>query len=204
MLAVAGAALWLGGAWFDLLALVVGVLCVSELGRLALLAFEGKGARLLALLVGGGYVAFAAYALISLPLAVVVGVIAVVVATDVGAYFSGRSIGGPRLAKGISPSKTWAGIGGGMLAAGLVSAGLFSWNIGELAPNPILLVAFAIGAGLAIVAQAGDLLESWLKRRAGVKDSSNLIPGHGGVFDRIDGLIPVAIASVGLWAVHPA
>ena len=204
MLAVAGAALWLGGIWFDAFALLVGILCVSEFGRLAMQAFEGRSARLIALILGGVYIATAAYALISLPLPVVVGVIAVVIATDVGAYFSGRSIGGPKIAPNISPSKTWAGLCGGMLAAGLVSAGFFAWNTGEIALRPMLFIAFAIGALLAVVAQSGDFFESWLKRRAGVKDSSNLIPGHGGVFDRVDGLLPVSIASIALWAIHPA
>ena len=90
-----------------------------------------------------------------------------------------------------------------MLAAGLVSAGSFVWNTGELVLRPMLFIAFAIGALLAVLAQAGDFFESWLKRRAGVKDSSNLIPGHGGVFDRVDGLLPVAIAGTVLWAMHP-
>ena len=204
MLAVAGTALWLGGFWFDLFALIVAVLCVSEFGRLVMLAFEGRGARLIALLLGGMYVATAAYALVTLPIAVVLGILSVVIATDVGAYFSGRSIGGPKIAPSISPSKTWAGLGGGMLAAGFVSAGFFAWNSGDASLRTMMFIAFAIGALLAVVAQSGDFFESWLKRRAGVKDSSNLIPGHGGVFDRVDGLLPVAIASIALWAVHPS
>lgn len=204
MLAVAGTALWLGGVWFDALALLVGVLCVSEFGRLVLLAFQGRSARMIVLALGGVYIAAAAYSLIALPTAVVLGVLAVVIATDVGAYFSGRGIGGPKIAPKISPSKTWAGLGGGMLAAGLVSAGTFVWNTGELVFRPMLFIAFAIGAVLAVIAQSGDFFESWLKRRAGVKDSSNLIPGHGGVFDRVDGLLPVAIVSTLLWAMHPA
>ncbi len=204
MLAVAGTALWLGGVWFDLFALIVAVLCVSEFGRLVMLAFEGRGARLIALVLGGVYVGTAAYALVSLPIAVVVGILAVVIATDVGAYFSGRSIGGPKIAPKISPSKTWTGLGGGMFAAGFVSAGFFAWNSGDASLRTMMFIAFAIGALLAVVAQSGDFFESWLKRRAGVKDSSNLIPGHGGVFDRVDGLLPVAIVSIALWAVHPA
>ncbi len=131
------------------------------------------------------------------------GVIAVVIATDTGAYFSGRAIGGPKIAPRISPSKTWAGLAGGMVAAGLVSASTFVWNTGELVMRPMLFIAFAIGAALAVLAQVGDFFESWLKRKAGVKDSSKLIPGHGGVFDRVDGLLPVAIASVALWSAHP-
>ena len=204
MLAVAGTALWLGGVWFDLFALLVAVLCVSEFGRLVMLAFESMAARLISLVLGGVYVGTAAYALASLPIAVVVGILAVVIATDVGAYFSGRSIGGPKIAPKISPSKTWAGLGGGMLAAGFVSAGFFAWNSDDGSLRTMMFIAFAIGALLAVVAQSGDFFESWLKRRAGVKDSSNLIPGHGGVFDRVDGLLPVAIVSIALWTVHPA
>lgn len=204
MLAIAGAALWLGGIWFDAFALLVGILCVSEFGRLAMLAFEGRATRLNVLLLGGAYVAAAAYSLIILPIAVVIGALAIVIATDVGAYFSGRSIGGPKIAPRISPSKTWAGLGGGMLAASLVSFAFFYSNVGERAFSPMGLVALGIGAGLAVIAQSGDFFESWLKRKAGVKDSSNLIPGHGGVFDRVDGLLPVAIVTLFLWFnAHP-
>ncbi len=204
MIAIAGAALWAGGAWFDGFVLLVGVLCLVEFARL-LSAITPLGVtRIVALFAAAAYVGFAVWTLVSLPVAVVVGVLGVVIATDVGAYFSGRSIGGPKIAPSISPSKTWAGLLGGMLAAGLVSGGLFAWNTGSLSARPMLFIAFAIGAGLAVLAQAGDFFESWLKRRAGVKDSSNLIPGHGGVFDRVDGLLPVAIASGFLWAMHPA
>ena len=111
--------------------------------------------------------------------------LALVWATDIGAYFAGRSIGGPRLAPRISPSKTWAGLGGGVLAA-LVIAFLLH-RFGNL---PIQLAA-ASGL-LAVAAQLGDLLESAMKRRAGVKDSGMLLPGHGGVLDRLDGVAAVA------------
>lgn len=204
MLAVAGGALWLDGVWFDLFALVVALVCVSEFGRLALRAFAGRTARIFALLLGGAYIAAAAYSLVILPVEVVIGALAIVIATDTGAYFSGRAIGGPKIAPAISPSKTWAGLGGGMLAAGLISLGFFYSNAGERAFSPMGLVAVGIGAALAVIAQAGDFFESWLKRRAGVKDSSNLIPGHGGVFDRVDGLLPVAIVTLFLWfGAHP-
>jgi len=108
---------------------------------------------------------------------------AVVWATDVFAYFAGRAIGGPKLAPAISPSKTWSGaIGGavGGVAAGVLCAVLAGWGGAWIA-----LVALV----LAIVSQFGDLLESLLKRRQGVKDSSHLIPGHGGLMDRVDGLV---------------
>ncbi len=203
MLAVAGAALWAGDPWLDLFIVAVALACVAELGRLITLGTQPGIMRLGALLAGLAYVALAAIALVQMPVGVLIGVIGIVIATDTGAYFSGRTIGGPKIAPSISPSKTWAGLFGGMLAAGLVSAGTFVWNAGEAAWSPMLAIAFVIGAVLAVVAQAGDFFESWLKRRAGVKDSSNLIPGHGGVFDRVDGLLPVAIVALPLWLLHP-
>ncbi len=104
---------------------------------------------------------------------------------DIGAYFAGRTIGGPKLAPAISPNKTWAGLIGGMVAAG-VFGGLWAWLL-ELPSILILLAApFALGA------QMGDLFESWLKRKAGVKDSGQWLPGHGGALDRLDGLVVVA------------
>lgn len=106
-------------------------------------------------------------------------------ATDIGAYFAGRSIGGPKLAPRISPGKTWSG-----LAGGVVAALAFGFLLHVLAGLPIRLAA-ASGV-LAVVAQAGDLFESWLKRRAGVKDSGTLLPGHGGLLDRLDGAVAAA------------
>lgn len=120
-------------------------------------------------------------------LAWVLWTLAIVWATDIFAYFAGRSIGGPRLAPRISPKKTWAGLVGGMLGAGFVG-GVLAYVLGL----PWAALAPA-GAGLAVVAQAGDLYESWLKRRVGVKDSGTLLPGHGGIMDRVDGLVPVAV-----------
>lgn len=112
--------------------------------------------------------------------------LAIVWATDIGAYFAGRAIGGRKLAPRISPNKTWAGLFGGMAAAAIVGAGIAS-----IADLPSLFIIAA--APLAIAAQTGDLFESWLKRRSGVKDSGKLLPGHGGVLDRLDGLVPVAL-----------
>jgi phosphatidate cytidylyltransferase len=125
-------------------------------------------------------------------LAIVFWLLAVVWSTDIGAYFAGRIIGGPKLAPSISPKKTWAGLGGGMLAATV--AGLIAAKVGGDEP----LRLGAASAALAIAAQAGDLFESSLKRRYGVKDSSALIPGHGGVLDRIDGLLAVALVFGGV------
>ena len=104
---------------------------------------------------------------------------------DIGAYFAGRMIGGPKLAPAISPNKTWAGLIGGMLAAALFG-GLWAY----LMQLPSVLVLLA--APFAAAAQGGDLFESWLKRRAGVKDSGSWLPGHGGALDRLDGLVVVA------------
>ena len=104
---------------------------------------------------------------------------------DIGAYFAGRTIGGPKLAPAISPNKTWAGLIGGMIAAALFG-GLWAW----LLQLPAILLLLA--APFAVAAQIGDLFESWLKRRAGVKDSGTWLPGHGGALDRLDGLVVVA------------
>ncbi len=112
--------------------------------------------------------------------------ILLVVATDIGAYFAGRQIGGPKLAPAVSPNKTWAGLGGGVVAAGAVG-GLAMLFV----PYPTSAIgSIILGMVIAVIAQSGDLFESWLKRKAGVKDSGTLIPGHGGLLDRIDGLIP--------------
>ncbi len=104
---------------------------------------------------------------------------------DIGAYFAGRSIGGPKLAPSISPNKTWAGLIGGMAAAALFG-GLWVW----LLQLPTILIVLAVP--FAAAAQGGDLFESWLKRRGGVKDSGDWLPGHGGALDRLDGLVVVA------------
>jgi phosphatidate cytidylyltransferase len=110
-------------------------------------------------------------------------------ATDIGAYAFGRLIGGPLLAPAISPKKTWAGLIGGMVSAAAVGAAFAAaagmGDAGMMAAGSALL---------AVIAQAGDLLESWVKRRWGVKDASNIIPGHGGVLDRVDGLLAAGTA----------
>lgn len=111
--------------------------------------------------------------------------LALVWATDIGAYFSGRAIGGPKLAPQFSPNKTWAGLIGGVMLTAIVSFVLhIYWGL------PFKLVLLSVP--LAVLAQMGDLFESWLKRKAGAKDSGTIFPGHGGVMDRLDGLIPVA------------
>ena len=113
----------------------------------------------------------------------IVFLFAVVWMSDIGGYAAGRLIGGPRLAPRVSPNKTWAGAVGAILFS-LATAAVLARAVG-VAAEP----ALAIAALLSVATQTGDLFESWLKRRFGVKDSGTLIPGHGGVLDRIDGLL---------------
>ena len=112
--------------------------------------------------------------------------LAVVWATDIGAYAVGRTFGGPRLAPRWSPRKTWTGLAGGIVCAALTGWATAAW-LGISPAAPLV----GVSAGLAIVEQFGDLAESAAKRRFGVKDSSGLIPGHGGLLDRLDGLLAV-------------
>jgi len=125
-------------------------------------------------------------------LATLFWLLALVMAVDTGAFAAGRLIGGPKLAPRISPRKTWAGLAGGVVAAMLIGWTTSLW-LGFSSQLALILVSGA----LALVEQAGDLAESAFKRRFGVKDSSQLIPGHGGVLDRVDGLLAVSLA-VGL------
>lgn len=113
-------------------------------------------------------------------------------ATDIGAFFAGRAIGGPRLAPTISPGKTWAGLVGGVLSSVVVGV-VAAWLV---APGRwgLVVTLGLVSAGLAIVAQAGDLAESGLKRHFGFKDSGDIVPGHGGALDRLDGLLAAAPA----------
>lgn len=116
--------------------------------------------------------------------------VVIVWGTDIGAYLAGRLLGGPKLAPRISPGKTWAGSVGGLLIAASCGA-LLASAVGGGWP-----AAFAAGALLSFVAQAGDLLESAIKRKLGVKDSGRTIPGHGGLFDRLDGFLAAAPVAV--------
>ena len=153
--------------------------------------------RPVSLAAGIGYVGLACVAMVWLRHDSDVGrwnvlfLVLVVWATDVGAYISGRLIGGPRLAPSISPSKTWAGAVGG-LAMAIVFGSLVAHGMGGHASVwRVALVAASLGA----IAQSGDLLESVIKRRFGVKDSGRLIPGHGGLLDRLDGVLAAAPAA---------
>lgn len=191
MVLVALLAAWQGGYVFAVLAAAAATAVFYEWTRLV----KGWGAS--------WYVAGLAYALISALALLWVRehadpslahggriltfwIFILVWSTDIGAYLTGRSIGGPKLAPAISPGKTWAGFYGGIAAATLL-AGAWALFTG-LRPVVLLLAPL-----FSVASQGGDLFESWLKRRTGVKDSGRLLPGHGGVFDRLDGLLPVAI-----------
>src|SRR5712671_4074399 len=114
-------------------------------------------------------------------------VLLVVWVTDIGGYFAGRGIGGPKLWPRVSPKKTWAGAIGGFAASLAVAAGFAALGLGKTGPMLLL------GAVLSIASQLGDLFESAVKRRFGVKDSSHIIPGHGGLLDRLDGFVAAVV-----------
>lgn len=209
MMSVAIIAIWLGGYAFMGLVIAVGLGVFFEFTKLVLGFAHSPQARILWLLGGLTYVGLACFTLIlfSAPffgITPAILLIAGVIGTDVGAYFAGRSIGGAKIAPRISPSKTWSGLFGGMIGAGLmmvaIQAGIYAFRGGNAGDGDVYLAygwarLMLTGAGLAVVAQMGDFFESWMKRRAGVKDSGRLIPGHGGLFDRTDGLIAVAFAA---------
>jgi phosphatidate cytidylyltransferase len=209
MMSVAIVAIWLGGFAFMALVIAIGLGVFFEFAKLVLGFSHSLQARILWLLGGAIYVGLACFSLILFSAPVfgmtpAIMLIAAVIGTDVGAYFAGRSIGGPKIAPRISPSKTWSGLLGGMIGAGLmmviIQAGIYAFRGGEAGDGDVYLAygwfrLMLTGAALAVVAQMGDFFESWMKRRAGVKDSSRLIPGHGGLFDRTDGLIAVAFAA---------
>jgi phosphatidate cytidylyltransferase len=205
---------WIAGAAVLVVGLASTVLIASGRAEAAVACLLGGAllSGLLARVIGGRpawtslgvvYVGLPALCLIWLRAAPEVGVSAllwllvVVWTTDTASYLAGRTIGGPRLAPRVSPGKTWSGLCGGVLGAALAGA-VTAWLLG----SERLLQAAGLGAVLAIVAQLGDLAESALKRAARVKDSGSLIPGHGGLLDRVDGLwfAAPALAALGLIA----
>ena len=200
MIAIAAAALVAGNPWLDWLIAAVVLGALVEFILLVVKATQNVSYRLAGILAGVVYIGLAGLILARLPVPMVVGIIGTVIAVDTFAYFFGRTIGGPKIAPRISPSKTWAGLLGGIVGASLwIAAFIFfaarqisgpstmGFDISEIGTIALM------GVVLAVAAQAGDFLESWLKRKAGVKDSSKLIPGHGGLFDRIDGMVPVVL-----------
>ena len=144
---------------------------------------------------GFAYAALFVVATVALRASVPVGeraimwLFAVVWSTDVFAYLGGRLLGGPKLWPRVSPSKTWSGTLSGVIAGGAFGAALALFGMGH---RSAVVPIFLLSAAAAIVSQAGDAFESAMKRRFGVKDSSGLIPGHGGVMDRLDGFVAAA------------
>ena len=185
IVALAAAGLCLVAGWIDaaFIALLIGALVVAVLGQARrgwmaggfLYAAAAQAASVLMRLdTRNGFVAL-------------VFVLLVVWATDIGGYFAGRSIGGPKLWPRVSPKKTWAGAIGGFVASLVVACGFVAFDLGKAAS------LLPLGAVLSIVSQLGDLFESAVKRRFGVKDSSHIIPGHGGLLDRLDGFVAAII-----------
>jgi len=187
MVLVAGLALWAGGPFWLALVVLVALGVYYEWAKLTLGLTRSLVARAIWLVVGISYIGLAAATLFALRnpvfgLRPIVSLLLTVIAVDVGAYLAGRVIGGPKIAPSISPSKTWAGLLGAIVAATLIMVQFWKSEWAYAAAGPVI----------AIIAQTGDFFESWMKRRAGVKDSGKLLPGHGGLFDRVDGLLAVA------------
>jgi phosphatidate cytidylyltransferase len=197
---------WLGGVTFVIFWTVAASIVLWEWSMLARTSARAMPAFVGWMLAGLVYAAFLLLAPILLrrdPTPIVLGrdltlgliailfLFAIVWATDIVAYFAGRAIGGPKLWPAVSPKKTWSGAVGGTI--GGVALGLILIKVSGLVIAPMLvLVAF----GLSVASQAGDLLESAVKRHFDAKDASQLIPGHGGLMDRLDGFLTAAAAAV--------
>jgi len=182
-LVVSGLCLGFGHSGYSLIILVIGAAAVAAMSqRMRLWSVAGFC-----------YAAAAEFASAQLRLdgdygfTALMLVLLVVWVTDIGGYFAGRGIGGPKLWPRVSPKKTWAGAVGGLVASLVVAVGFYAFGFGEMAPLLLL------GAVLSIVSQSGDLFESAVKRRFGVKDSSQIIPGHGGLLDRLDGFVAAIV-----------
>jgi phosphatidate cytidylyltransferase len=186
-LASGGLALALGRLDLAMIVIALGVVAVASLSN------ERRGWAITGLC----YAAAAEIASVLVRLDAAMGLVALIMVllivwvTDIGGYFAGRGFGGPKLWPRVSPKKTWAGAIGGFVASLAVAAGFASFGYGQM--GPLLL----LGAALSVVSQLGDLFESAVKRRFGVKDSSHIIPGHGGLLDRLDGFVAaIALAAI--------
>ena len=185
LLPIVLAAIWFGGFYMNLLLGVAGGLMGREWLRLS-----GAGFKPLWWLGGAIYITLPLYSIYWLRgqengVMWVYYALFVVFAMDVGGYFAGRLIGGPKLAPKISPKKTWAGLLGGIALSLVIGVGFHTYA-GVGASIGLVLVASAL---FAVWSQVGDLFESRLKRLSGLKDTGGLIPGHGGILDRVDGLV---------------
>ena len=187
------ALLWVGGAPFLALIILVGLGLAWEWLGLCQAGRWRAGIRL------GGIAGIVLWACLlgwlradpAAGRANVIGLVLVIWASDIGAYLAGRLIGGPKLAPRISPGKTWAGAVGGVAASALVA--IIAASI--LMEKADFWLALLIGALLSICGQVGDLAESAAKRRCGVKDSGRLVPGHGGLLDRLDAMMAAVPAA---------
>ncbi len=192
------AAIYVGQPFFDIMIGAGALILAWEWSRMHIrISDGGSTAMVLWLAVGAVYITAACAALIwlrehdTIGREIVFWLLISVWASDTGAYIFGSLIGGPKLAPSISPKKTWSGLIGGIACAGLVG-GVIIMFVDIKNPGLMIIGSAFLGA----VAQGGDLFESWIKRRCGVKDASNIIPGHGGLFDRVDGLLAAALATV--------
>jgi phosphatidate cytidylyltransferase len=183
-------AIWIGSPYFEALIGLIGCLAIMEWYRL-ILVNRPKFPNIIFMCFGVLYVLVPCLILVWLRnngphgLYFIVWFFVVIWSTDIGAYLFGKSIGGAKLAPKISPNKTWAGFFGGISSAVIVSFLLYYF----LYPMAGLFLFFLGCVIISIVGQIGDLFESWCKRRLGVKDSGKLIPGHGGILDRVDSLL---------------
>lgn len=184
---IALAVFWIGGVAFDLIVVIVASLALYEAFLLSQKMKYG-GLVVFAL---AAYVLLSAYCFYTVrdvygPVMTLL-LVGMIWFSDIDAYFTGKILGGPKMAEHISPNKTWAGLAGAMFSPAVLG-GVYVYYFSD----PVWAVwGTLVGACVGLTAQAGDLLMSYIKRKAGVKDSSNLIPGHGGILDRIDGLLLV-------------
>lgn len=183
------AAIYLGSPYFEIMIASCACLLLREWFALC----DGK---ILWVLFGIIYIGVPCYSLIHLRLDLnfgfetVLWVFTLVWSADSGAYATGRMFGGPKLAPRISPNKTWSGLCGGVFAAGIVGS-MYTLVLGHQNMIPLIILSAFLG----LLSQGGDLFESWIKRRFDKKDSGSLIPGHGGLFDRVDGLLAAAVGA---------
>ncbi len=208
MIAVAGSALWVGGWVFTVfVALIAAGLLWEWWGLISRFNLSPLG-RTLWMLGGVVYIGGASENLIFMRTFSIEGygvkisaallLIVIVVWVDVGAYLAGRFIGGAKILPTVSPNKTWAGFLGGVGCSSVILTILtYMPNSKSEQQLAFIILSVVTGVAVTVVAQVGDFFESWMKRKASVKDSGSLVPGHGGLFDRLDGVLAVAFCHLG-------